>query len=153
MQLANAISTDEPIELVLDFEAVGNLTLRLAQLLAEEVDLLDSMKVQDIARLHEEKLALVHALEKQHRLIQQRPDMLIGMEPEDRERLEQVTAIFQHVLAENHRRLTIAREVNMAVVEAIKDTMHEHASRGIYSMRGRPQMSGETLSVSLNNLV
>ena len=151
----NLMNSPDPMELdvMLDFEAVGNLTLRLAQLLAEEVDLLDTMKIQDIARLHEEKVTLVHALEKQTRLIHQRPDLLESMQPAERERLEQVVAIFQHVLAENRRRLTVAREVNMAVVEAIKDAMQEHASRGIYSMRGTPQMSAETLSVSLNNLV
>ncbi len=143
----------EELEGMLDVEAVGNLTLRLAQLLAEEVDYLDTMRIQDIAKLHEEKIALIRALEKQQQLLQMRPEMMSNVSDASRERLHQVIGIFQQVLSENHRRLQVARQVNNAVVEAIKDAIQEHASRGIYSVRGTTQMSGEALSISLNNVV
>ena len=141
-------------EAALDVDAISHLTLRLAQVLAEEVDMLEHMRVSDLARLQEEKLSLVRSLETQKQLFALNPRMLGDMDDEQRDYLAQVIGIFEQVLKENHRRLRVARDVNRAMVEAIKETMQDHATRGIYSMRGLAEINNSApLSITLNNVV
>ena len=143
----------EGVDTAIDIEAVGNLTMRLAQLLAEEVDLLENMKVKDIAPLQEEKLRLVHALERQRAILDHHPELMNGMTEEQREYLAQIIGIFDQVLRENHRRLRVARDVNLAIVGAIQDAIQEHSNRGVYSVRGTAMHDTTPVSLSLNNIV
>src|SRR3954463_10295736 len=83
------------------------LTARLAQLLAEEVDLLSEMKVSRIEALQQEKLFLVNALEAQRKLVDKYPQLSETIPSQDREDLREVVEVFDSILEENHRKLLL----------------------------------------------
>jgi flagellar biosynthesis/type III secretory pathway chaperone len=101
------------------------LTARLAELLADEIDILADMRIQDLTPLQEEKLQLVEALELHKRYIVQCPEIVETFSDEDRENLLTVSEIFQSILQDNHQRLLIAKNVNEIVRQAIADTLAE----------------------------
>ncbi|MFO1242363.1 MAG: hypothetical protein U1E36_04080 [Rickettsiales bacterium] len=142
-----------PNSRTLDAETIMLLTARLAQVLAEETDLLTAMRVSDIEKLQREKVLLVDALEKQKRLIESRPELLSTMTDEQALELAQIIEIFQSVMKENHRRLLIAREVNRKVVEAISDAVSEANQHQVYDNTGAPEMSQSAIAVSLNKQI
>jgi hypothetical protein len=152
-EVLDADTFSDEIELNIDVEALGNLTLRLAQLMAEEVDILDQMRVSDLVPLQEEKLMLTAALEQQKRVLDMRPDLVERMSDEERAYLSEVVGVFENVLEQNHRRLRIARDVNLSMVQAVQQALLEHSSRGTYSVRGVTEKTGDTVSVTLNNVV
>lgn len=129
------------------------LTARLAQILAEEADLLTAMKIKDIERLQKEKMLITNALEMQKRLIESNPSALANLSEVERQDLRSVVQIFQDVLAENHRRLLIAKEVNFKVVEAIAEVVTESNTNSTYDDCGVPSMAGKALSVTLNEMI
>ncbi len=136
-----------------DVESVITLTARLAQVLAEEADLLAEMRVREIEGLQKEKLQLLEALEAQKRFIDRNPEVLAYVSDEDCLELAQIIEIFQTVMKENHRRLLIAREVNKKVVEAIAEVMADAAKNGMYDKKGMPERVDGSLSMSLNQTI
>ncbi len=138
-----------------NFSAHGliQVTLRLAQILAQEVDLLDAMQVKEIAALQEEKLQLLGMLEAQKKVLQRKPELLDHLEEDERTELRQVVKLFEDIMQENHRRLRVARDVNEAIVGAIREAITEQHVRGLYSGRGMTQTSNAPISVTLNNMV
>lgn len=147
----------EPLKkepLVLKVQAVITLAARLAQILAEEVDLLAEMKVADIKKLQPEKLFLVNALDAQRKLLDKHPELLATIPPQDKRDLEEVVKVFNHVLAENHRKLLLAKEVNHRIVQAITDVVMKHTRRMAYNGKGATGSAPyETLSVTLNERI
>ena len=130
------------------------LTARLAQVLAQEADLLQEMKVSKIADLQKEKLVLTAALEMQKKQLDKNPELIQGATEEEREDLRSVIGIFDTILAENHRRLLMAKEVNQRIVEAITDVVTEVSNQGVYNDKGAPDMVGrDALSVTLNKTI
>lgn len=144
------IEEPNPDSRKLDTETISLLTARLAQVLAEETDLLSTMRVSEIEKLQHEKILLVEALEKQKRLIERRPELLATMTDEQALELAQIIEIFQAVMKENHRRLLIAREVNRKVVEAISDAFSEANKNQIYDHTGATEATQASVAVSLN---
>lgn len=146
---------DKPfVEPRLNIPALIQVTLRLAQILAEEVDLLDEMRIEEIAPLQDEKQRLTAMLEAQKKVLTRKPELLEQMSEEEHEEFVQVTEIFNQVLAQNHRKLRVARDVNEAIVGAIREGINEQNLKGVYSGRGVTQSTSSTpMSVSLNNLV
>jgi len=136
-----------------DMESVIALTARLAQVLAEEADLLAEMRVREIEGLQKEKLQLLDALEAQKRYIDRNPEILVDVSDDDCLELAQIIEIFQTVMKENHRRLLIAREVNRKVVEAITEVMADAAKNGMYDKKGMPDRVAGSLSMSLNQTI
>lgn len=133
---------------------VITLVARLAQLLAEEADLLAAMKVSKIEALQQEKLLLVSALETQRKLLDKHPDMLESISAEDRTDLRAVMEVFNAVLEENYRRLLMAKEVNHRIVGAITEVVTESARSGIYNERGEPgDADAKALSLTLNKKI
>lgn len=133
---------------------VITLTARLAQLLAEEVDLLADMKVSKIEALQAEKLFLVSALDAQRRLVEKNPYLLDTIPSRDKKDLEEVVEVFNSILEENHRRLLMAREVNHKIVEAITAVVREKSQSRNYGMKGAASCTPyETLSVTLNKTI
>lgn len=133
---------------------VITLTARLAQILAEEVDLLRAMKVRDIERLQEEKLFLIEALEAHKKILKKHPQLSESIPSRDKEDLEGVIDVFNNILEENSRRLQMAKEVNHQVVKAIRDVVTEHALTKYYDGDGMKQIAPyETLSVTLNQTI
>ncbi len=136
-----------------DVESVIALTARLAQVLAEEADLLAEMRVREIEGLQKEKLQLLEALEAQKRFLDRNPEIMAEVSDEDCLELAQIIEIFQTVMKENHRRLLIAREVNRKVVEAIADVMADANKNGMYDKKGMPERLAGNLSMSLNQTI
>lgn len=133
---------------------VITLTARLAQLLAEEVDLLSEMKVSKIEALQQEKLFLINALEAQRKLIDKNPQLIESIPSQDKQDLQEVVNVFNDILEENHRKLLMAKEVNHKIVEAITQVVKESTASRSYDGKGYNGTAPfETLSVTLNKTV
>lgn len=144
---------DEYDPLSVDVDSVIALTARLAQVLAEEADLLAEMRVREIEGLQKEKLQLLDALEAQKRFLDRNPHLLASINDDECLELAQIIEIFQTVMKENHRRLLIAREVNRKVVEAISEVVQDAAKNGMYDNKGLPERVEGGISMSLNQTI
>ena len=130
------------------------LTARLAQLLAEEVDLLGKMKVKEIEKLQHEKIFITNALEAQRKLLDRHPHLREAIPSQDKEDLRRVVDVFNDILAENHRKLMLAKEVNHKVISAIKEVVRDHTTSKTYGGNGMTHYAPyETLSITLDNRV
>jgi len=133
---------------------VITLTARLAQILAEEVDLLSEMKVSKIEALQQEKLFLTSALESQRKMMDKHPELRETIPSQDKQDLREVVEVFNDILAENHRKLTIAKEVNHKIVEAITSVVRQSTQSNAYSGKGATaQANFEVLSVTLDKQI
>jgi len=133
---------------------VITLTARLAQVLAEEVDLLSAMKVPKIEALQREKIFLTNALETQRRLIDKHPNLVETIPSQDKEDMKKVVDVFNNILEENHRRLLVAKEINHKIVQAITDVVKKSTLSRVYDVHGLTGPAPyETLSVTLNKRV
>ena len=132
---------------------IVSLTARLAQLMAEEADLLDEMRISEIAEFQEEKRLLLDALERQKKQFDKRPEMLDDMDMQEREELREMMRVFNDILQENYRRLLVAKEVNQTMVNAVADVVRESRSNGVYNDGGASQTSDELPSVTLNQKI
>ena len=140
--------------IVINAKDISMLTARLAQVLAEEVDLLEAMKVRDIEKLQDEKLFLVDALETHRKILKQQPQLSETIPSQDKHDLAQVVEVFEDILAENHRRLTMAKEVNAQVVGAIREVVEEKSQTPYYGRRGTQYMTAfDNMSVTLNEQI
>jgi hypothetical protein len=130
------------------------LTARLAQLLAEEVDLLSEMKVSKIEALQQEKIFLTNALDAQRRLLDRHPHLVETIPSQDKHDLQEVVDVFNNILEENHRKLLLAKEVNHKIVQAITTVVKQTSLSRVYDDKG---ITGSapftTLSVTLNKQV
>lgn len=133
---------------------VITITARLAQVLAEEVDLLREMKVRQIAALQQEKIFLTNALEAQRKQIERFPYIKQTIPSQERSDLEEVAEVFEEILAENHRKLMLAKEVNQKIVQAITDVVKETTQSRTYNGSGYAGSAPfSTLSVTLNETI
>ncbi|MDX1974757.1 MAG: hypothetical protein SFT92_03680 [Rickettsiales bacterium] len=133
---------------------VINLTARLAQLLAEEVDLLGDMKVKKIEALQQEKHFLINALNTQRKLLDKHPQLVDTIPSQDSKDLEDVVNLFNDILQENHRKLLLAKEVNHKIVQAITEVVKEGTLSKVYDGSGINAVAPyETLSVTLNQTI
>ncbi len=137
-----------PVEL--RTQDVITLTARLAQLLAEEVDLLAEMKVSKIEALQQEKIFLTNALEAQRKLLDKHPHLSETIPSRDKEDLARVVEVFNDILEENNRKLMLAKAVNHKIVEAITDVVRQSAVSNVYDGRGTTGNSYDAISVTLN---
>ena len=130
------------------------LTARLAQLLAEEVDLLGDMKLKKIEELQNEKIFLTNALEAQRKMIERHPYVMDTIPSRDKKDLEDVAAVFQNILDENHRKLLLAKEVNHKIVQAITEVVKETTQSRTYNGSGYTGVAAfNTLSVTLDKTI
>lgn len=133
---------------------VITLTARLAQLLAEEVDLLGDMKVSKIEALQQEKIFLTNALQAHRKLIDKHPHLIDTIPSRDKKDLEDVVEVFNNILEENHRKLLLAKEVNHKIVQAITNVVKDVNRRKSYDDRGVSGVAPfETFSVTLNQTI
>ena len=138
----------------LKIQDVITLTARLAQLLAEEVDMLSEMKVSRIEALQQEKIFLTNALQAQRKLVERHPALLETIPSQDRKDLEEVVEVFNNILEENHRKLLMAKEVNNKIVEAITAVVKENTQSRNYGIHGKTNNKPyDTLSVTLNKTI
>ena len=138
----------------LNMQDIITLTARLAQVLAEEVDLLGEMKVSKIETLQQEKLFLVNALDSQRKLIAKHPKLLETIPSSDKKDLEEVVDVFNNILEENHSKLLLAKEINHRVVQAITEVVRTNSRNRVYNGQGGTGTNtSETLSITLNKKV
>jgi len=138
----------------IDVRAIITVTARLAQLLAEEVDLLTDMKVSKIEHLQNEKIFLTNALEAQKKLINRHPQLIETIPSQDKHDLEEVVDVFNNILEENHRKLLLAKEINHKIVQAITSVVKEHTQSKVYDGNGVTGIAPfESLSVTLNQTI
>ena len=143
-----------PAPPAINVQDVITLTARLAQLLAEEVDLLSDMKVSKIEALQQEKLFLVNALDAQRKLVAKHPHLAETIPSRDKKDLEEVVEVFNNILEENHRKLLLAKEVNYQIVQAITAVVKQNSKSRTYDGKGVTGVDAyETLSVTLNKNV
>jgi flagellar biosynthesis/type III secretory pathway chaperone len=137
-----------------DLKVIMTVTARLAQLLAEEVDLLSDMKVSKIEALQNEKLFLTNALDAQKKLIARHPHLIDTIPSQDKSDLQDVVNVFNDILEENHRKLMLARDINHQIVKAITSVVKEHSLSKSYDEQGITGVAPyETLSVTLNQTI
>jgi hypothetical protein len=130
------------------------LTARLAQVLAEEADLLDEMRVGEIGRLQKEKVALTNALESVKKQLLKHPELLDDMGSEQTHRLREVVLLFNQICEENYKRLQAARRVNQELVSIITSIVRDETARDTYDQKGvsgHPEV--DAVSLSLNERV
>jgi DNA-binding protein H-NS len=120
----------------IDVNVLTLLISRLAQLLAQEADLLDAMDMSAVAAMQDEKIKLVDALEKQKKLLSRRNQLREALSDEQREQLGELISIFEEIMQENYKRLLVAKEVNGRVVQAVKDMANEQARQSFYTENG-----------------
>lgn len=133
---------------------VITLTARLAQIMAEEVDLLSEMKISKIDALQQEKLFITGALEAQRKIMDRHPELSESIPSQDKRDLQEVIDVFNTILEENNRKLLLAKEVNHKIVRAITDVVKEHTISKAYNGHGISGMSPfQTLSVTLDKTV
>jgi len=138
----------------IDVKAIITVTARLAQLLAEEVDLLADMKISKIEALQNEKIFLTNALEAQKKLINKHPGVMDTIPSQDKKDLQEVVEVFNNILNENHRKLLLAKEINHKIVQAITSVVKEHSLSKTYDGQGITGAAPyETLSVTLNQTI
>lgn len=131
-----------------------SLTVRLAQLMAEEADHLADYKVSPIATLNEEKLRLVAALETQKKQLARFENVGALLSEEQRKRISNVAGVFQKVASENFQRLKMARLVNQSVVEAISEVVAEHSRNPSYTRAGHNAMGvNHNVAITLNQSI
>lgn len=128
--------------------------IKLARILAEEVDCLDTMRIKDMEALQEDKWRYTRILDFMKRYVDEHPAIRDTFLEEDKETFREVAAIFNEVLAENHEKLLVAKEINHLMVEAIAEVVREESQKVGYSARG---ITGETMrgapSISLNQTI
>lgn len=149
---AAALAHDPSVQIKV--QDVITLTARLAQLLAEEVDLLSDMKVAKIESLQQEKIFITNALQAHKKLVDKHPYLIDTIPSQDKHDLEEVIDVFNNILEENHRKLLLAKQVNHQIVQAITSVVQDCTRRKSYDDKG---MNGaapfETLSVTLNKTI
>ena len=128
-------------------------TARLAQVLAQEVDCLNEMRVRDMEKLQDEKRQLMRTLMIMKREIDRRPELKATFSEADKASFAQVAEIFHTVLQENHRKLLVAKEINLQVVQAISDVVKEEVMQSSYNQGGYHGTRRDTPSVSLNKTI
>ena len=130
-----------------------SLTAQLAQVLAEEADLLQEMRISEIAPLQQKKTTLTRALEIYKRMIEKDPTAIADADDDEREDLRTVLEVFDAVLHETYRRLLVARDVNQCVVEAIAGAVGEQSKNRVYDEKGSTEQDGRVLSVTLDKKI
>lgn len=148
MRMEGAVRTQ------VDLSDVITVTVRLAQLLAQEVDYLDAMKIRELEGLQEEKRKLAKALVMMKREIERNPDVKKSFKPADVDTFTRVSEIFDGVLEENYRKLLVSKEINLRIVQAISDVVKEETLRTGYNKKGLKGHQREAPpSVSLNETI
>lgn len=127
---------------------------RLAQILAQEVDFLQAMRIKEIETLQEEKRKLTKLLTTMKRDFD-RAGVRVGDFAEDQVRaFHEMAEIFNNVLQENQQKLLVAKEINYRVVQAISDVVEEESQRPGYNRRGtKSKARAGAPSVSLNERI
>jgi|GEM_PF-3049826 len=156
-QLPSTMSTQQPrIDpslLSLDVNELVAVTVRLAEILDEETQLLANMDINGMSRLHPEKLKLTQMMESYQSILRARPDAVDDLPDATRDQLIRVISGFGQIMEHNFRQVATARAVNQKVVQAITDSIAEQQHLTVYTREGNQTYAGvqqSGISINLN---
>jgi hypothetical protein len=137
--------------LMFDVEDLMATTVRLSQVMERESGYLAEMKITEILPLQPEKLELTQKLEAYQAAVRARPELVREMPETVREKLLQMMDQFGQIMADHVRRITVARQVNSKVVQAIFDSIAEQQQLPTYTREGTSGLTGSSaISFSYN---
>ncbi len=113
------------------------ITERLSDIMCKEIELLRSMRPQDIGELQEPKANLARSYENYLRELREDPSILGAAAPERKEELKIATTRFRSVLDENERALRSVKTVSENLLNTIVAAVSEQkVSNSAYSNNG-----------------
>jgi flagellar biosynthesis/type III secretory pathway chaperone len=135
-------------------EETIDITQRLTALLEREVELLKSLKPQDIRSLQQEKNQLAATYERLIRDVREKASLLAQVDGKLKERLRQTTHRFQMALAENERSIRAVKSVSERLMRVVVSAVAESKSRMPSYNRSGVASSGtagaKSISLTLN---
>lgn len=131
------------------------ITERLSNIMCKEIELLRSMRPQDIGELQETKADLARSYENYLRELREDPSILGAAAPERKEELKIATTRFRSVLDDNERALRSVKTVsenllNTIVAAVAEQKAHSSAYSNNGSLRGTNGSAADTVSFSVN---
>jgi hypothetical protein len=127
-------------------------TIRLIEVLENEIDLLRDMRPAEMQALQHDKIVLAAAYESQLKRLRDREVGAADLNPAMRAELKQVTDVFQDVLADNERALRAARLATDGVLQSIVEAANRQDKNAGYRPSGRQPGRGgrQPRSVAIN---
>lgn len=126
-------------------EEILDVTQRLTVLLEREVELLKSLKPQEIRALQKPKTEMSATYERLIRKIRENASPLAKADPKLKERLRQATLRFQIALTDNERSIRAVKTVSERLMRAVVSAVAERKSgTPAYSRAGLAAGSGAT---------
>lgn len=130
------------------------ISVRLADLMTRENEILRSMRPSDIKDLQKDKADLAQRYEQHMLAVQKDPAILASASPAARVKLLEHSARFDAVLVENERRLRSLRSISERLMKTMVDAATEQQRAPAYSSAGvmneRSGPGRRTLAVTLN---
>ena len=140
----------EPLEQVTILMAVMK---RLVQVMDHERAILQSMRLETLPDLQDEKVALAEAYEIEVARLRCSPDALATLEPHVRTELHEAMRSFQESVTVNLHALTAAQEVVERVLRNIGDSLARGTrsmSFGARGQSGEAEPGGQVISVAFD---
>jgi flagellar biosynthesis/type III secretory pathway chaperone len=109
-------------------EEVLDVTQRLTTLLEREVELLKSLKPQEIRELQKPKTEMSATYERLIRQLREKAPSLANVDPKLKERVRQATVRFQIALADNERSIRAVKTVSERLMRAVVAAVAERKS-------------------------
>lgn len=125
---------------------------RLGQIMDHERALLNSLRLDDLKELQEEKTALVEAYELEMYRLRETPETFAALDEGVREQIEGAMRRFQDASQSNIRALTAAHTVVEKVVRNIGDALARHRRGPCYQATGASSepVKGQVISVAFD---
>ena len=132
------------------------ITNRLIDLMGKEIEMLRSMRPQDIGALQKDKVSLALAYERHMQELRDDPSLLAAAKPNLKVELKRITGRFQKVLNENESAIKAVKSVSEKLLTAIANAVTEQRGKAAaYSKEGAIGGNGgvpgaKTVPITLN---
>ncbi len=132
------------------------ITSRLIDLMDKEIEMLRSMRPQNIGALQKDKVSLALAYERHMQELRDDPSMLAAAKPGLKAELKRITGRFQEVLNENESAIKAVKSVSEKLLTAIANAVTEQRGKAAaYSKEGAIGGNGgapgaKTVPITLN---
>jgi ABC-type antimicrobial peptide transport system ATPase subunit len=143
----------EPLEQV---TVVMTLMKRLVQVMDHERAVLQSMRLDALPDLQDEKVALAEAYEIEIARLRCSPEALASLEPHVRAQLHEAMCSFQESVSVNLHALAAVRDVVDEVRRNVGDSLARGARTLAYGTRGEagaPEQGGQVIPVAFDRRV
>jgi len=113
------------------------ITSRLIDLMGKEIEMLRSMRPQDIGALQKDKVSLALAYERHMQELRDDPSLLATAKPNLKVELKRITGRFQEMLNENESAIKAVKSVSEKLLTAIANAVTEQRGKAAaYSKEG-----------------